>query len=941
MSYLEWNDTISSHFFNSENAGKNILLYATKQDIINLGKLNLISLSDEEIWTDFITAIKYDGQENEETKIPHSSIDKPLQLFENWNKQDTPPFIAFLILYTIPLTETYKVHFNATNYYGRVNLFFKKNKILNTFTETNIGTWNFQNISHLWNQLEEWSIITRNCDLGIFELKKFGNPNWIHVGKPLSQCVFTPRAIERLPDMFLEAGMVPDSYYADSEIKRYLLRYGASILNLTINTINLIRKSDSDELGHSIIEIAKREYNKWNGESNQVLTVGKAERLKKMLFPGRIYLQFKINSINGSIEFSYRTKFNQDYPENLKFGDLEIEYERNGFSQTLSLSHQEPFELVDELNKWIAKFPEKEVRLFYGAGNHQLSTDYWIETDVISRTDWMFLICKNEYAETISYWGKQNCEKFINESDLEHIPDGYSLFMFLNPIQSHNDIPLLTVNTVKSITLKGGLKKNFRVFLKDFLPEVEVVNAIGKEQVFLQYKNDNKEIPLMQKNENSNRWLLPDDIVPNFDFYIMVKDEEIEGYAQAYQICEPDCTTLSNDIINKRNIFDSETQSSEEYIQGNQITTSKNINTVVGGQSFLPNTKVEIIKNDNLVCTEDMLLKWLVVNKQYNLQSFSEAFEIIHNKTFEIETPNLHQKRQSTIYFLDYLGYVDYDYSKNKITTLPPKFILIPSQQGRKAMLVGGRDMGLVKKIINYCVKPENKVSITIKGHDNETSQLLIPDTILLESETEREFQKLSQVLNIEYDQWYLLKFKALVPTLKEYADYIVENNRYESQEDNDWARQVFDLNTFQFIHQDVLNKTYSLVEYTYTTYWKEYGLWIDNTYYKVDKSWGKYLVLNHYSEKERGFRRDVIYSRPREIYLNNDTLAIPASLPLPKIMSRILLQTSGDLPSFKQLTLKGKTRWYNVYHNLPSLFIDNFFRFKLYMNIERTTLTL
>jgi hypothetical protein len=133
-----------------------------------------------------------------------------------------PPFVAYLILYIIPLTESYDEKFNAINFYGKVNVFFQKYQILNCFTERSIGTGNFQTISHLWNAVEEWSIITKNCDLGIFELKKFGNPNWIHVGKPFSQCVLPPGSINKLPELFYEAGLIPNSAYSHDEFRKIL-----------------------------------------------------------------------------------------------------------------------------------------------------------------------------------------------------------------------------------------------------------------------------------------------------------------------------------------------------------------------------------------------------------------------------------------------------------------------------------------------------------------------------------------------------------------------------------------------------------------------------------------------------------------------------------------------------------------------------------------------
>lgn len=58
MKYLEWNNIISAYFFNPVNAGKDIHLYLTKNDIIGLGKPYFTEETDDEIWEEFITSIK-------------------------------------------------------------------------------------------------------------------------------------------------------------------------------------------------------------------------------------------------------------------------------------------------------------------------------------------------------------------------------------------------------------------------------------------------------------------------------------------------------------------------------------------------------------------------------------------------------------------------------------------------------------------------------------------------------------------------------------------------------------------------------------------------------------------------------------------------------------------------------------------------------------------
>jgi hypothetical protein len=245
-----------------------------------------------------------------------------------------------------------------------------------------------------------------NCDLGIFELKKFGNPNWIHVGKPFSQCVLPPSAINKLPELFFKAGLIPDSAYSKDEFRKILLKYGANILLLRESVIELVRKSDTNELGQSIIEIVNREYKKWTGETHEDEESGATQRTKRNYTVAPLFLQFKVNENEGLISFSFRVYSANDYPEDLKFAEHDILYETNGWSKTLSLNFKESFELKDDFNKWVARFPYRDVRLFVSGGTYQLSTSYWIETETLSKTDPMFLLCRNEKLESIQEWEK-------------------------------------------------------------------------------------------------------------------------------------------------------------------------------------------------------------------------------------------------------------------------------------------------------------------------------------------------------------------------------------------------------------------------------------------------------------------------------------------------------------------------------------------------------
>lgn len=932
MTYFDWNNIVCNCFFKPENGGKNIVFYLTKQDLINYSRQYLNGLNDEEIWKDFIYAIIFGDRVVNNLTTPYSPITQPYQLWKNWNKIDTPPFIAYLILYIIPLTETYEEHFNATNYYGKINVFFKKYGILNGLTEQSIGTGNFQFISHLWNALEEWSIITKNCDLGIFELKKFGNQNWIHVGKPFSQCVLPPSAINKLPELFYEAGLIPDSAYSKDEFRKILLKHGAKILLLKESVIELIRKSDSNELGQSIVEIVIREYNKWTGETHEDDEEGTAQRTKRNYTVVPLFLQFRVNDNDGLISFSFRTYSQNDYPEDLKFGGYENLYETNGWSKTLNLEFKESFELKDDFNKWVARFPDRDVRLFVSAGTYQLSTDYWIETESLSKTDPMFLLCRNGKRESILEWGKSFRSGNFREEDLEGLPENYTLFKILNPVKSHPDISILTVFTQKKIELIGGLKVNFRTFINDYLPEVEISNSDGNEKVFLQYRNTEEKIFLKPKQSNSNHWLLPQDTLLNVDFYIKVDGENLAGNEIAYNLTTSNNTANKVDGVQlpKRDSFGRHITTNEpQYCLGSNI-----INPTRASQRYYSaweNLFVSINEELSSYVSKasinnhcgNMLASFLSLKNTLTTEEFYRAFEFYYSKQFSERQAtasfNLTRTKKASLNFYDYTGILDYDYETKKIVMNPPQLIFIPSNHGRKVLLIGARDSSLVEAIINTAPKYNLQVEITNQFSSNE--KLLLPDAITikafgkrLEGSGEKNLTAFASELNISFTTSYYvqLALKLFSSEISEYEKELLLKNE-TSHEDYGWARKIFIPEDLSYDRNEAptFDKSFSLIEYKLNEYTYYNKLWKDGKCYQVDKNWGRYLALKQ-------FKKNVILfdSERRRV-------AIPWETPLPRLLSESIMLLSGLAPDIRAID----GRNYRVYENIPGIFTENLFR--------------
>jgi hypothetical protein len=947
MTYLEWNNIISAYFFNSANAGKEIHLYLTKNDIISLGKPSFSVETDEEIWLNYITSIKRglpgsSGNIISKAKFAHSknklvglkkadgtfaTIDNVAVLY--------PPYVSYLTFIVLPLIEDVdNNNIRANNYYGRLNTFLQKNNI-----NENIGTTDFRDneINYLWEDLANWANVKNNGDLGIFIVIPFSNVNWVYVGKVFSQCVLPPKFLNRLPRLFESIGLVPDTFYDDKFLQEKIKN---SRTNLIPNsTLDHLKKDD--ELSNSIIQTIQREYKKWSGETHEEIEEGTTTRKQRNYTVAPLFLQFKVNTNEEDIAFSYRMYSSNDYPEDLKFGEYENLYEINGWSKTLPLDFKEGLELKDNFNKWIVKFPYRDVRLFLSAGTFQLSNDFWIETNFLSKTERMYLLCKKDKQELIKNWGKTFGNGNFKQEDFDGLPETYSLFWFCNPTQGLSDISILTLYTEKRIELVGGLKVNFRTYINEFLPEVEVTNSDGNENLYLQYKDSDEKILLSKKTSINNRWLLPEKTAINTDFYIKVEDETISGNSLAYNLVSSDNTAIKVDYskLPQRDSFGRKVAA--EVVQfclgSNIINPNKSSQRYFStyGSLFIPtiqdtqtNISTETLINHN----RNKLCNFLSLKNELTTEDFFKAFEFFYLNEFpehQLNTNyNLTKLKRVSLNFYDYIGILDYDYETKKIVLNPPQFIFIPTEKGRKVLLIGARDTALIEKIISRA--PKNKLQVEITKQFSSNERLLLPDIITIkafhqenDSYGENNIKAFANELNIKFTTDYFpqVAMQDFSATIVDYENTLQETN----ENDYDWARYIFNPETLDFDKNEspTFEKSFSLVRYKLNEYTYEYKLWKNNKCYKVDMNWGRFIALKH-------FQKEVI------LFDNiRNKVAIPISTPLPRLLSEAIMLLSGKAPDFKLIyDIK-----YRVYENVVGIFSQNLFRLKLGQKAINTTL--
>jgi hypothetical protein len=932
MKYLEWNNAIAEYFFKPENAGQDVYLYITKNDIVDIGRKYHDDKKDHIIWNDYLNELRYGlhGVTNCSYDIINNAKES-LKLYKSWLKNNTqsidgirlffPPYIAYLAFFVLPLIEI-QGHYNANNYFDRLDEFVArhqlKQKLRNRLDE----------IDELWADLSSWANDIKYGEYGFFQIKNFINKKWIYVAKPFSQCLLPPKAIRNFTRLFLEANMVPASSYSESDFKNYLLKYGSTILSLSQDVISIIGKSETDELGQSIIAIARKEYDKWTGEVHEQVLEKETKRLKRNNTISSLLLQFKVNEMNETVHFSFRLYSPNDFPEDLKLNNIEINYERSGFSKTIELPFNESFEMLDDFNKWLARFPKKDVRLFASASLFQLSTDYWIEIDKLSKTDWMYLFCSNNIKQLIVNWGHHFSTGNFIEKKLDGLPQNYSLFKIRNPTKSQSDIPLLAIYTDKNINLVGGLKTSFRTYLSDYLPEIEVINSDGNELVYLRYNDSEKDV-LLSKDQSRNRWFIPTGIEWGRDFKINIAEVKIASNQLTYKIATTKKASIVVDgsTLPKRDMFGRiNIDISNNYLLGNKIigfdilSQQRDKHLFRGIKEIKFNEIASIPKYEHH--EGNVLLAFLSLKNICTTEEFYGAFEFLYSKYSDRinnnENINYSWIKKASLSFYDSLGYIDYEYETKRIVAQPTQVVLVPADKGRKALLVGVRDEDTVNKLIEIAPKHKLQVDI-IKQEYNK--RLLLPDAISLrpiictsqKDYGEKYIAGFAREMNIPFNPDDLVQdgFLQFSARISEYEKDLFLNNE-TSQDDDEWARKVFNPNslTYDITETSSFNKSFALVEYKYNEYTYRYRFWRENKCYSVDKTWGNYLALWHYNKQV------ILYDKCK------DKLAIPIELPLPKLLAKSVILLSGLAPSF--LSIKG--RKYRIYENIPYIFAHNLF---------------
>ena len=242
--FLRWNDRIAGHFFKAEVAGQPVVLFVNESVLQEVGEQ--FGSGPE----DFVQAVRAGPPWL--SGYSEALCRKALYTMQGWRRRDLPfpPYIAYLALFVYAAGVS--GDFPEYAYYPRL-----RNLLDLPHGSTLPG---FDRMLELWDDLEQWSVVDKRGELGLFEARITGK--WIHVGVPLAQTVLSAEERELLPGIFAEANLDPEAIPTNIELAQTLRRFGASLLRR--RTLGVLQ-SEGDEMYDVLLDTVVGELMTWDG----------------------------------------------------------------------------------------------------------------------------------------------------------------------------------------------------------------------------------------------------------------------------------------------------------------------------------------------------------------------------------------------------------------------------------------------------------------------------------------------------------------------------------------------------------------------------------------------------------------------------------------------------------------------------------------------------
>lgn len=305
----------------------------------------------------------------------------------------------------------------------------------------------------------------------------------------------------------------------------------------------------------------------------------------------------------------------------------------------------------------------------------------------------------------------------------------------------------------------------------------------------------------------------------------------------------------------------------------------------------------------------EQLLQSIGTLGRMSLEKFYSIFDAIQLRIRPDSEVNLQDIRRRSIRFLDALGHCEFDFDKRQVFARPPIFVTLPTSGLPKSVLTGTRTPRILSKLKEF--EKCNSEDVSLINVQQVSHDYLIPSAIIIEAVNYQLLHDISQVAGINCNltqpaSWSLVNFSAEI--------YFVRDSlNFEIYRDLNWYKETFSTETLKFSKFRGRQNTSELISYINPISQQRYHLlWDGNNAAEVDRDWGRYIILANHG------KNILLYDERRHV------LAVPSTVPLPRILGRAAALCSGLAPEHANLaeasTKVGlpKNHFVDVYYSIP-----------------------
>lgn len=486
MEYIEWNDLIAGHFFNSSNVGRRVYLFVTKELLAELGQAHAVDFED------FIHSVKIGPT----WVSPRSSLcQKALQALQDWRERGFkyPPYITYLALFV--LAASLEGDFAPNAYYPKLRTLLGDEPASGQLPS-------FPAMIELWDDLERWSERDKDGELGTFHHDFFGE--WMHCGLPKAQSLLSDNERHTLPRIFGETGLEPGAPPPAAELVDVLVERGRGLLRH--QTVEVLKgRVGGSDLGDALIETFISELREWDGVLPELIEGSEDQAELVRATCGALRLCCKLDRTAGIAHLYFRCKAPEQFPEDGlhleipgESGSLLAEEWGAGWSCAIADEYGRVIDasrfdwsssLVtqDKSQCWRFRMAVYPVRIL-AVGECEGLPDLVELRKLPERSDF-YLAVRDDYRDRVSVWGSSACDGWREVVGLRGLPESWSLFWAKKVRVGAGiaaPIALLSLATKPSLSLRGGIRVSSRAsrYFSFAPPEIELEGATLDTAVF-------------------------------------------------------------------------------------------------------------------------------------------------------------------------------------------------------------------------------------------------------------------------------------------------------------------------------------------------------------------------------------------------------------------------------------------------------------------------